>query len=94
MKHFKTSLLCLVLLAAPMATIHAGPGNWHGGLLAQNNQLSPGEAAARVQKRLGGRVLAVETIQGKDNTFYRIKILTGKGVVRVIKVDANSGRSR
>lgn len=92
MNLLKTSLLCLLLFALPITLSHAASSQWRGGLLAKNNQLSPNEAAARVQERLGGRILAIETIQGKNNTFYRIKILTGRGVVRVIKVNANNDR--
>lgn len=94
MKLFKTSLLCLLLFALPITLSHADRPHWRGGLLAKNNQLSPNEAAARVQGKLGGRILAIETLQRKNKTVYRIKILTGKGVVRVINVNANTGQFR
>lgn len=94
MKFIKTSLLCLLLFALPITLTHADRPHWRGGLLAQNNAVSPNEAAARVQSKLGGRILAIETIEGKKQTFYRIKILTGKGVVRVIRVNADTGRIR
>jgi len=94
MTFLKTILLFLLLVALPVSFTHAAPQKWHAGLLAKNSQLSPNEAATRVQKKLGGRILAIETIQRKKKTFYRIKILTGKGVVRVIMVNANTGRFR
>ena len=94
MKFIKTSLLCLLLFALPITLTHADRPHWRGGLLAQNNAVSPNEAAERVREKLGGRILAIETIQREKKTFYRIKILTGKGVVRVIRVNADTGRIR
>jgi len=94
MKTLKTLTFCLLLFSLPIALSHASSPRWQAGLLAKNNQISPNEAAARVQGKLGGRILAIETIERKNNTFYRIKILTGKGTVRVINVNANTGRFR
>ena len=94
MKTLKTLLLCLLLSALPISLSHADSPQWRGGLLAKNNQISANEAAARVQGKLGGRILAIETIKRKNTTIYRIKILTGKGIVRVINVNANTGRFR
>lgn len=54
--------------------------------------ISASEAAARVQQRVGGRILAVETVQGRDGVYYRIKVLTRRGEVRVYRVDAATGR--
>jgi len=68
------------------------PHFWQKHLLAQNKNIDSGEAAARVQKKLGGRILSVETLQRNGKTFYRIKILTRKGVVRVVRVNAENGR--
>jgi len=84
--------MTLLLAVSVLQPLHAEPRHWP--LLAQSEHIGPGEASARVQKRLGGRILAVETIQRKGKTFYRIKILTGKGVVKVVFVNAASGRIR
>ncbi|WP_126456633.1 PepSY domain-containing protein [Sulfuriflexus mobilis] len=54
--------------------------------------ISSNEAAARVQRQYGGRILAVETLQHNGQVFYRIKLLTRQGVVRVVRVDAGSRR--
>jgi len=59
--------------------------------LAQNS-LSADQAAAQVRRQLGGRILSVRSITRKGRLFYRIKMLTQNGVVRIIRVDANSGR--
>jgi len=94
MNFLKITLFFLLFVALPVSFTHAAPPTWQAGLLAKNSQLSPNEAAARVQAKLGGRILAIETIQRKKQTFYRIKILTGRGIVRVIMVNANTGRFR
>jgi len=85
MNILKTLLLCLFLISTQVNLSFAGQ-NQHG--------IGPGEAASRVQHQLGGRILAVETIHRKGKTFYRVKILTRKGVVRVVRVNAANGRFR
>jgi len=53
-------------------------------------RISADEAAAKVQRQYGGRIIAVETQQQNGNVFYRIKILTRKGIVRVVQVKAGN----
>ena len=50
--------------------------------------ISMDEAVARVRRETGGRVLSAEA----RDTRYRIKVLLPNGAVRVITVDARSGR--
>lgn len=50
--------------------------------------LSRDEAAAVAQRLSGGRVLAVE----KTQNVWRVKVVTPQGEVRVILIDAASGR--
>jgi uncharacterized membrane protein YkoI len=57
---------------------------------APSHHISADEAAARVQRQYGGRILAVETRQRNGQVFYRIKVLTRKGIVRVVRVKAGS----
>ena len=52
--------------------------------------VSPGAAAGKVQKRYGGKILSVKL--GKNRVAYRVKILTDAGVVKIVTVDAASGR--
>jgi len=92
MRKLKTLLVGLLLSFSAMQPVYAQQGHWP--LLAQNTHISPGEASERVQERLGGRILATETIQRKGKTFYRIKLLTGRGVVKVIIFNASNGRFR
>ena len=55
--------------------------------------VSRDEAAAAAQRATGGRVLAVERAQAGDRPVWRVKVLTRSGEVRVILVDAASGRT-
>ncbi|MDR3371275.1 PepSY domain-containing protein [Rhodoferax sp.] len=50
-------------------------------------------AAAAVQKSSGGRVLAVDRIDQGGRVVWRVKVLTQQGEVKVILVDAASGRT-
>jgi len=52
--------------------------------------VSPGAAASTVQKRYGGKILSVKL--GKNKVAYRVKVLTEAGVVKIVTVDAASGR--
>jgi len=50
------------------------------------------EAAAVAQRVASGRVLAVERADVGGKPAWRVKILTAQGEVRVVIVDAASGR--
>ncbi len=50
------------------------------------------EAAAVAQRVASGRVLAVERAEVDHRPVWRVKILSAKGEVRVVIVDAASGR--
>jgi uncharacterized membrane protein YkoI len=97
------SLLCLAALGAGLLSppAVAGSRNWQGFsrpalaehfAAAPSRRISADEAAARVQQQYGGRILAVETRQRNGEVFYRIKVLTRKGVVRVVRIRAESRR--
>jgi uncharacterized membrane protein YkoI len=49
-------------------------------------------AAAVAQKASGGRVLAVDKTERDGRVAWRVKVLTPKGEVRLLLVDAASGR--
>jgi len=53
-------------------------------------ELSRDDAAAVAQRVSGGRVLSVE----KTGSTWRVKVVTAKGEVRVILVDAATGRAQ
>ena len=49
------------------------------------------QAAAQVQKRTGGRVLAVERGERDGRPVFRVRVLTPSGEVRVVVLDAGNG---
>lgn len=50
------------------------------------------EAAAAAQRVAAGRVLSVDRTDAGGRAVWRVKVLTGQGEVRVILIDAASGR--
>lgn len=52
------------------------------------------EAATIAQRANGGRVLSVEKSEADGRAVWRVKVVTPQGEVRVILVDAASGRTR
>lgn len=50
------------------------------------------EAAAVAQRVAAGRVLSIDRAEANQRPVWRVKVLTGKGDVRVILVDVASGR--
>lgn len=50
------------------------------------------EAAAAAQQAAGGRVLSVERSQVGNRSAWRVKLVTAGGEVRVVMVDAATGR--
>lgn len=87
-------MLLMLMLGVP--TAHALEMNlvqnaWQ---LAQSgqNRLSLSEAADLVQRQSEGRVLATQTLAEQGREIYRIKVLTPRGEVRVVHVDAATGR--
>jgi uncharacterized membrane protein YkoI len=54
--------------------------------------VSRDQAAAAAQRVAAGRVLSVEKTEADHRPVWRVKVLTGQGEVRVILIDAASGR--
>ena len=54
--------------------------------------VSRDEAAAVAQRASAGRVLTVDKIEQEGRVLWRVKVLTPQGEVKVILVDAASGR--
>jgi uncharacterized membrane protein YkoI len=75
------SLIALALVA--LAPVLATPA-WA--------DASRDDAAAVAQRETGGRVLAVERAEAGGRPVWRVKVLTPKGVVRVILIDVATGR--
>lgn len=57
-------------------------------------EVSRDDAAATAQKSIGGRVLAVEKADHDGRAVWRVKVLTPQGEVKVVLIDAASGRTR
>jgi hypothetical protein len=49
-------------------------------------------AAAAAQRASGGRVLSVDKTDAGGHAAWRVKVVTDKGEVRVIVIDAATGR--
>ncbi len=54
--------------------------------------VSRDEAAATAQRIASGRVLSIERSEAERRPVWRVKVLTTQGEVRVILIDAASGR--
>ncbi|MEO8118156.1 MAG: PepSY domain-containing protein [Rhodoferax sp.] len=55
--------------------------------------VSRDDAATVAQQASGGRVLAVEKTEREGRPVWRVKVLTPQGEVKVILIDAASGRT-
>ena len=55
-------------------------------------EVSREQAAAAAQRATSGRVLSVEKAEADRRPVWRVKVLTAQGEVRVILIDAASGR--
>ena len=51
------------------------------------------EAATAAQRLSSGRVLSVEKSEAARRPVWRVKLLTSQGEVRIILIDAASGRA-
>jgi uncharacterized membrane protein YkoI len=76
--HAVRQLFCIALLVG--ATVPA----WA--------QVSRDEAAARAQQQTGGRVLSVDLADAGGRAVWRVKVVTPRGDVRVVMVDAGTSR--
>jgi uncharacterized membrane protein YkoI len=54
--------------------------------------VSRDEAAAAAQRVTSGRVLSVEKTESDRHPVWRVKIVTAQGEVKVILIDAATGR--
>ena len=55
--------------------------------------VSRDDAAAIAQSSSGGRVLAVDKADRNGRAVWRVKVLTPQGEVRLVLIDAASGRA-
>jgi uncharacterized membrane protein YkoI len=78
----KNRLLPKIMAAALLAAM----------MLPAQAALNRDQAAAVAQRETGGRVLSVDRADAGGRGLWRVKVVTGKGDVRVILVDAESGK--
>ena len=55
-------------------------------------EVSRDQAAAAAQRQTGGRVLSVDKAEAGRRTVWRVKVVTPRGEVRVVFIDADAGR--
>lgn len=60
-------------------------------LLASNNLISADQAAKIAKQGKASKVLKISKKAQGNRDFYRVKLLTQKGHIRLIHVDARSG---
>ncbi|HEY7759134.1 MAG TPA: PepSY domain-containing protein [Burkholderiales bacterium] len=96
MKHLlpAVALVCVALLSDPAA---ADRNRWarddppaYAPHSTRDARISLEQAIRTVQRATGGRVLDARAVAGG----YRIKVLTQRGEVRVVHVDAQTGEMR
>ncbi len=54
--------------------------------------VSRDQAAAAAQQQTGGRVLSVDRAESARRPVWRVKVVTQRGEVRVVLIDAATGR--
>lgn len=54
--------------------------------------VSRDQAAAAAQRQTGGRVLSIDRTEAGRRTVWRVKVVTPRGEVRVVFIDADAGR--
>lgn len=86
--------LCLLGFGAPArSTPLGGRAPQALVLLAQRQDaIGPDQAAAVARKVTGGRVLAVTPAKRHGAVVYKVRVLLPDGRVRVVIIDAKSGR--
>jgi len=88
-------VLLAILSSAPL-TVHAGHNaspvapQSYAPATAQRQRVSLEQAVATVARATGGRILDAKAVGNE----YRIKVLTKRGEVRVVYVDAETGAMR
>ncbi|MBV8468189.1 MAG: PepSY domain-containing protein [Burkholderiales bacterium] len=61
-------------------------------LLPAHAEISRSDAADTAQRTSGGRVLTIERVKVDGRDVWRIKVVTPKGEVQVLRIDVTSGQ--
>ena len=51
------------------------------------------DAAVEAQRLSNGRVLSIEKLEPAHGALWRVKVITAQGEIRIVLIDAASGRS-
>ncbi|MEJ2645428.1 MAG: PepSY domain-containing protein [Gammaproteobacteria bacterium] len=86
----RVMLAAWLVLGAASPAQAAPPRQQHA--QAQHAAVTLGRAVAEAEARTGGRVLSAEKGQLRGEPVYRIKVLTSHGRVRVLIMDARTGK--
>lgn len=93
-KQVKRGMLMVLAVLPMLATpVHASPRqavSLSGHLSLA--RLDAASAARIVQRRTGGKVLAVDQTDRGGRILYRVKVLLPEGRVRTVTVDAETGQ--
>ena len=73
-------------IATVLVAVMFGLTQFPSSAMAQGQASSAAEAASLVRAQAGGRVLAVRTVQQGVRKVYRVKVLTRRGVVRIVTI--------
>lgn len=80
-----SALIFAILVLVSVSTVHAQPYS-DARMFSQASGISQDEAAAKVRKATGGRVLDVRTQTTDGVTVYLVKVLLPDGRIRIVTV--------
>lgn len=85
------ALLVSGLAAPPVASAQRGPADAAGLAPAQRSRVSLQQAITIATRRIKGRVVRADTIMLNGRPVHEILIIRDDGLVRTIRVDAETG---
>ncbi len=89
-RHCLTVLISLCLLQTALSSANSLPNlDLDPVLLAKSDSLTLEQAAAKVRRQTGGRILSAKESRRGGRKVYRIKVLLPSGNVRVVTVNAD-----
>lgn len=85
MRHRSTNARARLLAACAVGLMAVAAPAWA--------DVSRDQAAAAAQRQTGGRVLSVEKTESERRMVWRVKVVTPRGEVRVLFIDAATGQA-
>ena len=93
-----SSLVLLLVIATMVPAMAVSSERWRHmypgvpGWQMANTGVSLEQAASRLRKESGGRLLSAEERGENGDRVYRFKVLMPDGVVRIIRIDPMTGK--